>query len=209
MNQQLRHKRLRLLVSKVNKDRKRQAKKIDILCNEIIAVQKTFIKNLETISFTAGFYESIMGTMDMNILFRMADGFIKEKIADANIAFFLRQSESFELHIPDSDQPISLDDQRLENSFTAEMVNEICSANKICTLSDLLETGLQVSPAWLNKVRAATIPLGRFDNSAGFILVYRLSENGFTAGQLNYISAITPGLSSAIRSCRLVSQNTD
>ncbi|GAH10763.1 unnamed protein product, partial [marine sediment metagenome] len=39
-----RYKRLRLLVSKVNKQRKKQAQKIDILCNDFIAAQKDFIK---------------------------------------------------------------------------------------------------------------------------------------------------------------------
>jgi hypothetical protein len=32
-----RHRRLRLLIKKLNKERKKQAKKIDILCNDLIA----------------------------------------------------------------------------------------------------------------------------------------------------------------------------
>lgn len=129
-----RHKSLRLLISKVNKERKKQAKKIDILCNDLIAAQRDFIKRLNTISFTASFYESIIGTTDLSTLFYTAGKLIKDEIPDANIAFFLRQAESFELHLFESDQPITLEQQRLENCFTPELVDNICKSNKICTL---------------------------------------------------------------------------
>ena len=42
-----RHKRVRLLVKKLNTKRKKQAQKIDILCNDFIAAQRDFIKNLK------------------------------------------------------------------------------------------------------------------------------------------------------------------
>lgn len=206
MGNELRHRRLRQLVSKVNKERKKQAKKIDILCNDFVAMQRSFIKNLETITFTADFYESVMGVTDLNSLFDIAGTFIKDRTADAEVAFFLRQEESFDLHMPESDQPITLDDQRLEKCFNAELVNDVCNANKICTLTNLLEMGLQGSPSWLNKISATTIPMGQFGNSVGFILIYQLSKNPLTAAQLSHVSSITLGLSRAIQSCRLVSQ---
>ena len=74
-----RHKRLRLLIKKLNKKRKKQAKKIDILCNDFIAAQKDFIKSLKTISFIANFYESIIGITDLNSLLHTAVKLIKEK----------------------------------------------------------------------------------------------------------------------------------
>jgi len=80
-----RHKRLRLLIGKLNKERKKQAKKIDILCKDFIAAQRDFIKRLNTISFTADFYESIIGTGDLNMLLYTASTLIKEKIADAKV----------------------------------------------------------------------------------------------------------------------------
>jgi len=107
-----RHKRLRLLIRKLNKERKRQAKKIDILCNDLIEAQRDFIKRLNTISFTADFCESIIGRGDLNMLLYTASTLIKEKIANANVSFFLRQAESFELHMFESDRPIAFEKQR-------------------------------------------------------------------------------------------------
>ncbi len=204
-----RHKSLRLLISKVNKERKKQAKKIDILCNDLIAAQRDFIKRLNTISFTASFYESIIGTTDLSTLFYTAGKLIKDEIPDANIAFFLRQAESFELHLFESDQPITLEQQRLENCFTPELVDNICKSNKICTLEDMFAMGLQGNLTRLNKISAVTVPLGQFGSSLGFILIYRSSQNKLTAAELNHISAIAPGLSQAIQSCQVLSNSAD
>ena len=209
-----RHKRLRLLVSKVNKARKVQSKKIDILCNDIIATQREFIKRLNTISFTANFYESIVGTTDLSSLLAISGKLIKSEIPDANIAFFLRplrhsvseasQTDNFELHLFESDQPITLEKQHIENCFTAELVDNICKSNKLCTLDDLFAIGLQGNLSVLNKTSVVTVPLGQFGTSVGFVLIYRAqSQNKLTAEELTNISAIAPGLSRAIQSCRL------
>ena len=204
MHDEQRYKRLRLLIRRLNKERKTQAQKTDILCNDLIAAQREFIKKLDIISFTANFYESIVGTTDLNTLLHIAAKFIKNEIPDANVAFFLRQTESFELHLFASDQPISLEKQQLENSFTPEVVENICKSNKTCTLDDMFVMGLQGNLTVLNKISAVTIPLSQAGLSLGFILIYRSSENKLTAEELNNISAVTLGLSRAIQSCRLV-----
>ena len=181
---------------------KKLADKIDILCNDFIAAQRDFIKRLDTISFTANFYEAIVGTTDLSSLLYDACKLIKEEVADARTAFFLRRDETFELHIFENDQPIILEKQRLEDCFTQGLVDNICKSNKICTLECLLKMGLQVSPAVLSKLSAVTIPLGQFGKSLGFILIYRSSENKLTSDELNDITAITRGLSRAIECCQ-------
>ncbi len=203
-----RHQRLRLLIRKLNRQRKTQAKKTDILCNDLIAAQREFIKKLDIISFTANFYESIVGTTDLNTLLHIAAKFIKNEIPDASVAFFLRQTESFELHLFASDQPISLEKQQIENSFTPEAVENICKSNKTCTLDDMFAMGLQGNLTVLNKISAVTIPLSQAGLSLGFILIYRPSENKLTAEELNNISAVTLGFSRAIQSCRLALSHT-
>ena len=60
MDDKQRHRRLRLLIKKLNKDRKKQNQKIDILCNDFIGAQRNFIKRLGIINFVANFYESIL-----------------------------------------------------------------------------------------------------------------------------------------------------
>jgi hypothetical protein len=204
-----RHKRLRLLFRKLNKERKKQAKKIDILCNDLIAAQRDFIKRLNVISFTANFYESIIGTSDLSSLFYIAAQLIREQTGDLNIAFFLRKEEAFELRLFESDSPIALEKESLENCFTSELVENICKSNKVCSLESLLAMGLQGNPTILNKISAATIPLGRSGTSAGFILIYRSSENKLTGEDISGISAVTSGLSKAIESCRVFLQSAN
>ena len=200
---------MRLLISKLNKERKKQAKKIDILCNDLIAAQRDFIEKLKTISFTANFYEAIVGTTDLSSLFYTSGKLIKEQIPDANIAFFLRQQDNFELHLFESDHPIALEKQRPENCFTSEWVDNICKLNKICTLDDMFAMGLQGNLIGLNKISAVTIPLGQFGPSLGFILIYRSSQNKLTPDELNNISAVTRGLSRAVQARQVLLHSAD
>jgi hypothetical protein len=200
--QQQRHRRLRLLIKKLNKKRKKQAKKIDILCKDFIAAQRDFIKSLKTISFVANFYESIIGLTDLNSLLYTAVKLIKEENIEANVTFFLRQSENFELYMFESEQPISLENQHLENYFTPELMANICKSNKVCILDDMFEMGLQGNLTGLNKISGVTIPLGLHGSSLGFILIYRSSENKLTAEEISNISAVNCGLCSAIQSCQ-------
>ncbi|MCX5635727.1 MAG: hypothetical protein NTW55_07820 [Planctomycetota bacterium] len=209
MNEKLRRKRLRLLVIKINKERKRQGLKIDVLCKDLIGAQKEFIKQLDTISFAATFYESIIGITDTGGLFYMTSRFIREKIPNANVVFILRQADSFELHLFESDQPITLNKQQLENCFTPEIVDNICKSNRICTLDDMFAMGLQGNLTVLNKIAAAAIPLGSFAATLGFILIYRSAQNKFADSELNNITAITQGISRAIQSCQIFSHAND
>ena len=209
MDSKQRYRRLRLLISKLNKERKKQMKKTDILCNDLIAAQRDFIKRLDTISFTANFYETIAGVTEMSSLILIASKLIKDETADANVAFFLRQADNFELHIFESTQPILLEKQGLENCFTPEVVDNICKSNKICTLDDMFAMGLQGNLTRLNEISAATIPLSQPGPSLGFILIYRSAQSKLTADELNNIAAISPGLSRAIASCRVLCQSAD
>lgn len=201
MDDKQRHQRVRLLIKKLNKGRKKQAQQIDILCNDLIAAQRNFIKRLKTISFAANFYESIIGTTDLNQLLCTAVKIIKAEIIDANITFFLRQAENFELHMFENVQPKALEKQHLNNCFNPELMDSICKSNKICNLEDMFAMGLQGNLTGLNKISAVTIPLCLNGSSLGFMLVYRPSENKLTAEEISNISAVTSGLTQAIASC--------
>ena len=209
MEDKQRHRRLRLLIKKLNKKRKKQAKKIDILCNDFIAAQRDFIKSLKAISFIANFYESIIGITDLNSLLYTVVKLIKEENIDANVTFFLRQSDTFELYMFESERPISLEKQHLENSFTPELMDNICKSNKVCILEDMFEMGLQGNLIGLNKISGVTIPLGLHGSSLGFILVCRSSENKFTTEEISNISAVNCGLSHAIQSCQTTLHSAD
>lgn len=209
MGDKQRNKRLRSLIKKLNRQRKKQAKQIDILCNDLISAQRNFIKNLKTISFMANFYESIIGATDLNDLLCTAAGLIKAEHDDANVTFFLRQADSFELYMFESSEPISFEKQHLENCFSPELMDNIWKSNKVCSLEDIFAMDLQGNLKGLNKVSAMTIPLSQFGSSLGFMLVCRSSENKWTTDETNNISAITDGLCRAIVSCQALLNTTD
>jgi len=209
VEQKERHKRIRMLVGKLNKERKIQAKKIDILCNDFISAQRGFIKRLDAIGFAAGFYESIVGTTDLNDLLNIAGQLLEAEALGAAVTFVLRQDNAFKLHVLKSDRPISFDNERLEDCFTSELVDNICKSNKICTLDDMFTMGLEGSPTMLKKISAVTMPLGRAGSSLGFILIHRCSQNGLTVDELNNISTIIPGLSRAIRCCQAMCHSSE
>ena len=209
MDDKQRHRRLRLLIKKLNKDHKKQNQKIDILCNDLIAAQRNFIKRLGIISFVANFYESIIGMTDLNKLLYTAVEFIKAENADVNITFFLRQEENFELYMFESGRPIAIEKQYIESCFTPELMDNISKSNKVCNLDDMFAMGLQGNLNELNKISAVTIPLGLLGSSLGFILVYHSSENKLTADEISRISAVISGLSRAITSCQTLSIAAD
>lgn len=214
-----RQRRLRLLIKKLNKVRRKQAQKIDILCNDLIAAQREFIRRLGTISFVANFCESIVGTTDLNNLLSTAVKLIKAEIGRTNISFFIYQgteqgTEAVQVHMFQSSDETALDSGeiqepgpgQLESCFGPELVENICRSNKVCRLHDMFAAGLQCNLAELNKVSAVTIPLGQFGSSLGFMLVYRSSQDRIVTEDIQRITAITHGLSRAISSCQALSK---
>ncbi|MDO8302023.1 MAG: hypothetical protein Q7T18_02165, partial [Sedimentisphaerales bacterium] len=57
----VRRKRIRRIVSELNKRRRVQSRKIDILCNDIIGSQRNFLNQLKAMSAQIGLYESLIG----------------------------------------------------------------------------------------------------------------------------------------------------
>lgn len=109
----------------------------------------------------------------------------------------------------ESEQPITLEKQHLENCFNAELMDNICKSNKVCTLDDMFAMGLQGNLIGLNKISGVTIPLCLHGSSLGFILIYRPSENQLTAEEISNVSAITCGLSRAIQCCQATLHSVD
>ena len=215
MNDEKRNNRLRLLVSRLNKERKKQAQQIDILCNDLLAAQKQFIRELKVISFCADFYESILGLTDLNELLACAAGLVKEHVSDTNVAFFLLtpasdadcRNNNFEMHIFESDRPIDLENKRIENFFTADLIDSIAQSSRLCTIDDMLALGLVANPRSLEKVSAVGLPLNHHGCAMGFVLLYRTSANPFSREELKSLEQISPGFSLALASCRVLANS--
>jgi hypothetical protein len=210
VNDEKRNNRLRLLVSRLNKERKKQAQQIDILCNDILTAQKQFVKELKIIGFSADFYESILGLTDLNELLSSAGSSLKDHVSDASVAFFLltpgpgeeSRNANFEMHIFESDQPIDLENKRIENFFTADLIDSIAQSSRLCTVDDMLALGLMCNPRCLEKVSAVGLPLNHHGCALGFALVYRSSTSPFSREELKSLERVSTGLSCVIASCR-------
>jgi len=203
MSQTDRHKRLRLLIRKLNSQRKQQASKIDILCNNLISAQRAFINRLQGISFTAQFYKSLLGSSDLTSLLERAGRLIKQEVPGAGVTFFLRQPEGCERHTIESDEALLPEDQGPEDCFSPELVGSICKSNRPCTLDDLLGMDLDGGLNGLSRFSVATLPLNNLGRSLGFVLLYRRSPKVLTPEELHTISPVMCGLSQAIHCARV------
>lgn len=202
MSQSQRQIRLRLLVKKLNQERKRQAKQVDILCNDLIAANRGFVRRLDGVGFAAGFYKALLGTSNQRTLLTRATGLIERELPGARVAFFLRQNAECELCVLDGRDTPRFGDQRLEDCFGPELAESICKTNKRCTLDDMFGMGLEGNLKGLNEISMATLPLNNLGRALGFILLYRPLPRRLTREELHKVGLITCGLSHAIQGCR-------
>lgn len=201
MSQSQRHRRLRGLIKKLNRERKRQANRIDILCNDLIAAQREFMRRLNNVGFAAHFYKDLLGTTDLRRLLIRAGRLIQEELPGTGVTFFLRQPDSGELHVLEGDRAVGLEDQRPQECFTQELAERICKSNRLCTIDDLADMDFEGDLTRLNNASLATAPLNDLGRSLGFVLVYRAAPQPLSARELERIGLITCGLSRAIRGC--------
>lgn len=203
MSQTERHKRLRLLLKNLNRQRKRQASKIDILCNDLICAQRAFISRLQGISFAAQFYRSLLGSTDLNGLLSGAARAIRQELPGAGVSFFLRQAEGCERHAIETERVLPREGPGPEDCFNPELMDSICKSNRPCTLDDMAGMDLEANLKGLTGFSLATLPLNDLGRSLGFILLYRRLPQVLTADELHKVSSVTCGLSQAIRAARV------
>lgn len=196
------NKRPQQVIAKLRTLTDEQAKKIDILCNDIICAHGDFVRQLGNLTFVVQTYESLLEQMDVSELLAAATGLIRTAVADCSAAVYLVDSGEFELHVVDEEAPIDIDRGGLESYFTSEVADSICRSNKVCSLEDMFEMGLIGNLSELGRICVAAVPLGRWGEAVGFILLYRRSENGFSRDELAKVVGITPGLCRAIKACQ-------
>ncbi|MBP8303682.1 MAG: GAF domain-containing protein [Phycisphaerae bacterium] len=199
MTDQTRRKRLRSLIRNVNRQRRRQARQIDLLCHDLIGSQRQFIRHLETIGFAAAFYKGLLGVRDLGQVLDAAGQSLREQVPQAHLVFHLRQHGLFRQFAPEGGQ--TSDSVQLIECFTPELAEGICRTNRTCRLDDLLGLGLQANPAVVSRLSAVTIPLCRSGRSIGFLMACRRSHHPLTASEVRRLSAVAPGLAIAIESC--------
>ena len=195
-----RRNRIRQLVSGLNKTRRNQAKKIDLLCQDIIPAHDNFVKYLNSFRFAVNFYESIIGIDSLDRILEVAGEAICSELGDLNLNIILRIPEQLISHHSASSS-IDIDNQKLTDCITDKLIKNICQSNRICTLDDMLTMGFSANPVILKKTSIAAIPLSRVGPAVGIILLYRSSQNPLRNQELARIASITTGFSKAITSC--------
>jgi hypothetical protein len=203
MDQNQRQKRLRRLVKAVNKQRKRQASQIDILCKDLIAAQRDFLHRLGGVSFAAHFYKSLLGATGSRSLLSQAARGIQEELPGVNVSFFLRRAEGMGSYVSHRKETLLVGDQPLEEYFSADLIDNICKANRPCAVDEMFGMGLEGNPEGFKQLSFATLPLSDLGRSLGFVLLSRRKSQSLTAAELHRVGLITCGLSHAIAACRL------
>jgi hypothetical protein len=203
MSQTERYKRLRLLVKKVNQQRKRQASQIDILCHDLIGAQRSFLRRLQDVGFAAEFYRSLLGCTDVNGVLARAGRLIKQELPGTAVTFFLRQPDGCELHTCPGDESLYSEPQGPHEWFDPDLVENICKRNRPCTLEDILDLAAEGDLAMLRRFSLVTLPLSDLGRSLGFVLIYCPRPQTLNTADVRRIVPVMRGLAQAVRAVRL------
>jgi hypothetical protein len=203
MSQTERNKRLRLLVKQLNKQRKQQASKTDILCNDLINAQRSFIDRLQDVVFAAEFYRSLLGSTELTHILMRAGRVLRQELPGADVTFFVRQSDGCELHAYRGDESLYGAQDGPQECFDPELVENICKYNKPCRLDEMLRLGLDGEQGLLSRFSLVTLPLTDLGRSLGFVLIYCPLPQVVTAEEVRRIGPVMCGLAQAVRSARV------
>ena len=184
---------------------RKQADQIDILCRDMVSAHRDFSTKLANLTFIASFYESLLQCTDLEDLLDTAVGGIRESVKEADAAVFLLSDNGFDVHIADTGVSDPVEKREFQHWFTRELVNSVSQMNRICSMDQLLRMGLQGPPAILKTISLAAVPLGRFGQGVGFVLVYRPAHLPLQTEELSRLAAISTGLREAIGSFQHVS----
>ena len=194
------NKRALKVIRSLHTCQKKQAGKIDVLCRDMVSAHREFSTKLAALSFAASYYESLLGCTDLDDLLDTAVQGIREDVKETDAAIFLLSENGFDVHIADTGVADPVEKRQFQHWFTRELVNSVSQMNRICSLDQLLRMGLQGSPAVLKTISLAAIPLGRFGQAVGFVLVYRPAHLPLQTEELSRLAAVSTGLREAIDS---------
>jgi hypothetical protein len=196
--------RIRRIVSELNKQRRLQSRKIDILCNDIVKSQRAFLNQLKIMSLQIELYESLIGEHGLEHVLDEAANAIGTLVGGANIAIWL--GSSFESHVFDEQEFTSEQTDLIESCFTSEIADKIYKSRRCMEIDELSEIGLPQAEI-LTKLSAAVIPLQDICQQ-GFVLIYRTSDRPIKPQEMDDVAVLVPGLSKAVRVCYKTPQHT-
>lgn len=176
----------------------KQMQQIDILCNDMVGVHRHFAVKLAGMMHAARFYETLLSCSSLADILNAAFEDLCESIASCSAVFVLPEENAFEVHRPGGLAADELNTQ-FQNWFSRQLVIDISLSPRVCSMNKMLQMGLQGPPSVLKTISAAAIPLSRYRQAVGFILVYRSGDFPLTAVELSNASSVSAGLSRAIQ----------
>lgn len=206
MINEARYTRLRSLLRQFNRQRRRQARQIDILCRDLIAAQRRFIKDLETISMAADFYRSILGLTDQTRLLDTAAKTLTEHLVSSSLLFYVRGHGIFRQY-PVQPGNVTDDHSYILQAITIDLAEAICRSGKVCQMDDLLMLGLQVNPSTVGRLSVVAVPMEASGKANGLILVCRDSSRPIGQLDIQRLCAVGSGLGVALEAIQKVPAN--
>ncbi len=202
MSQTERYIRLRLLLKRLNQQRKRQASQIDILCHDLIGAQRSFVNRLQDIGFAAEFYRSLLGCTDIDGVLARAGRIIKQELPGTGVTFFLRQPDGCTVHACAGDEAL-YGEQGPHECLDPDLVESICKRNRACTLDDILDLGADGDLTPLRRFSLVTLPLSDLGRSVGFVLIHCPRPQVLNLADVRQIGPAMRGLAQAVRGVRV------
>lgn len=195
-----RNKRVRMMVSELNKARKKQAVQIDILCNDFISAQRQFVGKLGQMCFVSQFYELLIGKTELSELIAEVIEFVSNQLADVDTVVFVKGAESFDLHAQDNSNT-GFERDQIDRYFTTDILESICGSNKVWDIEDMFGAGLEGNLKKLRDCSIAAIPIGDMGSAVGVIVLFGEEGKKFVQDDIEKLSAVMPGLSKAVETC--------
>jgi hypothetical protein len=184
--------RLRELVRGVNRQRKIQARKIDILCTDMVSAHRSILDRLEGLTFTNSLYESLVGCSGAAEVLEAISALFADRFGHCGIAIATLDEGGITLH--DTHAGLGEEVSQLPSFFTAENIRALCAANRILTLAELLELPVEIPPKTAERATAAAVPLRLAANATGLLLLYNDVEKQLPPRLIHSAAAIAPAI---------------
>ncbi len=169
-----------------------------MICNDIVGFHSDFIRQLSGFQFSADFYENLMGLTDIGAILHSSCDRLAENHPNCAFAFFLNHQDTFDIYQSDN-EPTALAQNNIIDCFDKEIINQICLANRICTLDELYGLGLAINPKTAKDISLVVVPIANFEHLNCVLVIYSEKARQLTTDGLSKIASITPGLCRAIR----------
>jgi hypothetical protein len=192
------------MVKALNKDRKKQARQIDLLCHDLIDAQRAFVRRLETIGFAAGLYKSLLGAQNTEHVLRILVNDVQSLMPSMDINLVLRQDDRCKIYPLET---TTRDEGHPVDAFDGPLVNAVCRANKTCHLDDLLGMGLSISPQKASRIQMTTLPMPQGGRCMGLIVLTSPANATVPANIIERITLVVSGISQAVLATEKVSRS--